>query len=126
MRRRRLNVEPDSLIWIYTKLPRGKIELVGRIEATVSGAPAGLWNTYGARTGLTRAEFFDYLSGCRIGHMILIDNLRELINRPTLAQLRRQSANFQPPQFAKFIESAETLSRVLRLANTTALRSSSK
>lgn len=121
VRRRRLNVAANSRVWIYTKLPEGRVQLVGRIAATASGTPMCLWKAHGPQTALTRAEFFAYLDGCEAAYIILIDSLRELTNQLTLAELRRSEAGFQPPQFAKFLRDKDAIYRVLRSTDTVVL-----
>lgn len=118
VRRRRLNVAPNTRVWIYTKLPEGRVQLVGRIAATASGTPMFLWKAYGPQTALTRAEFFAYLEGCEAGYIILIDSLKQLTNQLTLAELRRRKADFQPPQFAKFLRAKDAIYRVLQSTDT--------
>lgn len=119
VRRRRLNVCPHTRIWIYTKLPIGRVELVGRVQEVVAAAPLALWKKHGPRTGLTRKEFFDYVSGCETAYVILISDILKLSTRPTLSELRRSKRGFQPPQFAKIIENGDALHRILSLAAAT-------
>lgn len=113
VRRRRLNVPPNTRIWMYTKLPKGRVELVGRVVEVVAASPTILWRKYGRQTGLVRHEFFAYLDGCEIAYVILISDVKSLSAQPTLTELRRNKRGFQPPQFAKMIESGGTLHRVL-------------
>ena len=94
-------------------MPTGRVELVGRVEAVVSGTPLRLWKDYGERTGLTRAEFFGYVEGCEAAYVILIEDLKELVSQPTLSRLRKGKRGFHPPQFAKFFEKHEALHRML-------------
>lgn len=116
VRRRRLNVPPQTRIWIYNKLPVGRVELVGRIESVVAGTPASLWRRHGHRTALTRQEFFDYVEGCETAYVILIAEIRSLNDQPTLSDLRRTKRGFQPPQFAKLIARDGALHRALSAA----------
>lgn len=113
VRRRRLNVPPQTRVWIYTKKPTGRVELVGRIEAVIGGTPLQLWKEYGERMGLTRAEFFQYVEGCELAYVIPIEDLKELESQPTLGRLRRGERGFHPPQFARFVEKYKPLHRIL-------------
>ncbi len=116
VRRRRLNVDPGTRIWMYTKLPEGRVELAGSVEKVVSGSPAHLWKKYGARTGITRQEFFTYVHGCEIAYLVLITGISVLAAPPSLKELRQMKRGFQPPQFAKKIRGEDALYRVLTSA----------
>ena len=89
---------------------------MGRVQQVVAAAPLSLWKEYGARTHLTRKEFFDYVSGCKTAYVILISDISKLATRLTLDELRRSKSGFHPPQFAKMIESGDALHRVLSSA----------
>jgi len=116
VRRRRLNVLPRTRIWIYGKLPLGRVELVGRVERTIVGSPENIWKRFGSLTSLTRREFFEYFEGCDSACAILIGDLKELVGKPTLSRLRRGNSAFQPPQFAKFLKRDDQVYRVLAAA----------
>jgi predicted transcriptional regulator len=97
-------------------MPTGRVELVGRVEKVVAATPTSLWKKYGAQTGITRAEFFDYLTGCKIAYVILVADFKALDKKPTLSELRRSKRGFHPPQFAKMIENDGALHRALSSA----------
>jgi predicted transcriptional regulator len=113
VRRRRLNVDPGTSIWIYTKLPIGRVELAGRVEQVVGGPPTRLWKKYGRRTGLTKQEFFTYVRGCEVAYLVLITHISVLAAQLSLRELRRMKRGFQPPQFAKKIGNEDVLHRAL-------------
>lgn len=116
VRRRRLNVPPRTRIWIYGKLPLGRVEFVGRIERTIVGSPEKIWKSFGAHTSLTRREFFEYFEGCDSACAIQIGELKELVEKPTLSHLRGGDSAFQPPQFAKFLKREDHVYRILAAA----------
>jgi len=101
VRRRRIRIEAGTRIWVYSKLPRGHVELVALAEKIVEGPPARLWRLYGPRMAITRSQFRAYCSGVTVGCVILLHGIRPL--RPTveLAALRKISKSFHPPQFFK-------------------------
>lgn len=103
-------------MWIYNTLPVGRVELVANVEQVVAGTPISLWKQYGARTGLARDEFFDYVAGCATAYFILVTDIEELSDKPTLGALRRAKRGFHPPQFAKMIERDSALYRALSAA----------
>lgn len=116
VRRRRLKVDPGTRIWMYTKLPAGRVELAGRVERVVSGSPVQLWRRYGSRTGITRQEFFSYVHGCEVAYLVLLIGISEVTTHLSLKELRRTTRGFQPPQFAKKIRSGGALYRLLTAA----------
>jgi predicted transcriptional regulator len=113
VRRRPLNVLPQTRIWIYGKLPLGRVELVGRVDRTVVASPSSIWKRFGNLTSLTRKEFFEYCEGCNSACAILIGDLKELAKKPTLSHLREGNRAFQPPQFAKFLKRDDHVYRIL-------------
>lgn len=121
VRRRRLHVEAGIRIWIYAKLPIGRVELVGRVNKVATGSPTHLWRKYGTQTGLTRMEYFAYLANCTEACVIVIDDIKALTEPPTLAGLRKLKAGFQPPQFARFLESSDAIYQLLLTTNAVAL-----
>lgn len=113
VRRRKLNVAPGTRVWIYSKMPVGRVDLVGHVRKVVSGSPSRIWKDYGDKTALTRSEFFEYVGGCSAVSIVLIDDIRQLQKSVTLGALRHARRGFQPPQFAKFLRNDDALRRAL-------------
>jgi predicted transcriptional regulator len=86
---------------VYSKLPRGHIELVATADEIVAASPRKLWDLYQARIAITFAEFKLYFSGVEVGCAILLRDIKPLQPALKLAALRRTSTNFHPPQFFK-------------------------
>jgi predicted transcriptional regulator len=101
VRRRRLRIRPGTCVWIYSKLPRGHIELVATADEIVAASPRKLWDLYQSRVAITFAEFKAYFSGVDVGCAILLRDIKPLQPALELATLRRTSRNFHPPQFFK-------------------------
>jgi predicted transcriptional regulator len=101
VRRRQLRIQPGTRVWIYSKLPRGHVELVATVDEVVAASPRRLWELYAERIAVTSSEFRTYLRGVDIGCAILLRDIKPLQPAHKLDTLRRTSRNFHPPQFFK-------------------------
>jgi predicted transcriptional regulator len=101
VRRRQLRVQPGTRVWIYSKLPRGHVELVATVDEVVAASPRRLWELYRERIAVTSSEFRAYLQGVEVACAILLRDITALQPALTLDTLRRASKNFHPPQFFK-------------------------
>jgi predicted transcriptional regulator len=99
LRRRTMNVAIGSTVWMYAKLPVGSI--IGRAIVTAIHvlAPETLWRRFGAVSGLSRMEFFEYFADRDRGIALELSDCRRLIHAFDLETLRRFHHGFQPPQF---------------------------
>lgn len=101
VRRRAVRIEPGTRVWVYSKKPRGRVELVATVERVVIARPQELWARYHERVSVTFAEFQSYLTGVRRGCVILLRNIEPLQPTLDLESIRRVSKRFHPPQFFK-------------------------
>jgi predicted transcriptional regulator len=101
IRRRQLRIRPGTRVWIYSKLPRGHVELVATADEVVAAPPRTLWKLYRERIAVTYSEFEAYLQGVEVGCVVLLRDIRPLEPALNLDALRRTSGNFHPPQFFK-------------------------
>lgn len=99
LRRRMMNVEPGSTLWIYVKLPVGSVIGSTIVEEVHQGSPTSLWNKFGPVTGLSRRQFYAYFSGSRTGIALELSHPRRLNEAMSLDHIREISGSFQPPQF---------------------------
>lgn len=98
-RRRAPRVAPGTKVWVYSKLPKGMVALAAYIKDIVTDSPARIWKSYGKHAGVTRAEFDEYFSRTDEASALVFHRVTALPSPVTLAELRRHSASFQPPQF---------------------------
>lgn len=98
-RRRKMNIVPGATIWIYAKLPVGSIVGSATVVAIHACAPSSLWRKFGAVSGISRVEFFDYFDGIEQGTALELTNCRRLHSTVSLESLRRFCGGFHPPQF---------------------------
>jgi predicted transcriptional regulator len=99
LRRRSMNIAFGATVWMYAKLPVGSVVGKARIKMLHSEAPKTLWRKYGAVSGISKEEFFDYFNGVSLGVALeLVDAVR--LNRAIpLNDLRERDERFHPPQF---------------------------
>jgi predicted transcriptional regulator len=101
LRRRALSINVGSLVWIYSKLPRGSVELVCETAKVVAASPAQLWRMYRSRVAIAHADFQEYFRGTDKGHAIVFGRIWALEPAIGLTALRELVEAFQPPQFFK-------------------------
>jgi len=101
LRRRPLRIQPGTRVWIYSKLPRGHIELVAVADQVVEASPYSLWKRYSSEIAISYCEFQNYCEGVEIACVILLRQIQPLRPALGLAAIRRISKEFRPPQFFK-------------------------
>ena len=101
VRRRQLRILPGTRVWVYSKLPRGHVELVATADEVVAASPRKLWELYETRIAISPTDFKAYLQGVEVGCAILLRDITPLQPALRLDTLRRISRNFHPPQFFK-------------------------
>jgi len=99
LRRRMMNVAIGSTVWFYAKRPVGSI--IGRsiIKAVHAFAPSTLWHRFGAVSGVSRSEFFEYFADRDKGIALELVDCQRLAPVFDLKALRLIDHAFQPPQF---------------------------
>jgi predicted transcriptional regulator len=113
LRRRRLHITPGTRIWVYSKLPRGHVDLVATADAIVIGPPTALWKQYHRKVGITLSEFRTYFHGVEMGCAIALREIIPLRSTLTLNSIRQVSQNFRPPQFFKRLVAQSELQNIL-------------
>ena len=99
LRRRPMRLEVGTTIWMYVKVPVGKVIGSAKVHSMHELAPSTLWRRYGDVSGLARGEFYDYFSGLSKGFVVVLTNPKRLSQPVSLDQLRELNGAFQPPQF---------------------------
>lgn len=99
LRRRTMHVKAGTVVWIYVKLPVGRVIGCARVSGAHSLAPAALWRQFADVCGITRREFFDYFDGISKGFALGLHDPQRLPGTVSLTELREASEGFQPPQF---------------------------
>jgi predicted transcriptional regulator len=119
LRRRPMRLAEGTTIWMYVKVPVGKVIGSAQVQALHALAPTTLWKRYGDVSGLSRTEFFDYFSGVARGFVLVLGNPSRLPAPLPLEQLRSLNDGFQPPQFFARLASNGALVSALSAVATT-------
>jgi predicted transcriptional regulator len=109
LRRRPMRLTVGTTIWMYVKVPVGKVIGSAQVQSLHALAPATLWRRYGDVSGLCKAEFFDYFSGLARGFVLVLGNPSRLPSPLPLQRLRSLNDGFQPPQFFSHLASDSAL-----------------
>lgn len=113
LRRRRMNVEVGTTVWIYVKVPVGCIVGRARVSGLHSLAPSTLWRRFSGVSGLSRKEFDDYYKDVAQGFALVLEGVERLSSAVSLQELRITSAKFQPPQFFMRLDLMAPLTKTL-------------
>ncbi|MCU1285405.1 MAG: hypothetical protein JWO13_1755 [Acidobacteriales bacterium] len=97
-RRRSPAIANGSRLWVYSKLPRGRVEAVAEVTGVVRDRPDRLWMYYSEVSGASPSEFQQYFAGAHRGCAIMLANVRRLLPPITLQELRAVRDGFQPPR----------------------------
>ena len=99
LRRRPMRLEIGTTVWMYAKVPVGKVIGSAQVRSLHTLSLNTLWRKYGGVSGLKRVEFFDYFAGIEKGFVLVLDKPRRISSPLSLEQLRSLESGFQPPQF---------------------------
>lgn len=99
LRRRTMNVEPGSTVWLYVKKPVGAVVGFATVGATYVAAPSTVWRKFGFVSGLSRSEFMSYFDGSVVASAMALSGSKKLKKPVTLDALRAAMPGFHPPQF---------------------------
>lgn len=99
LRRRTMHIKPETIIWIYEKLPIGAITGFATVKTVNSGTPKQLWEEFGSVAGINESEFFGYFSNTEKGCALELSDINQIDQSVKLNQLRELKKAFQPPQF---------------------------
>lgn len=116
LRRRPLRVASGTRMWIYSKVPRGKVEAVATVDYIAASSPERIWKEFGHQTGISNQEFFEYFAGAAAAYAIVFHDVRRLNRALSLDEIRRESSKFQPPQFFIWLSSENGVLNIFRSA----------
>lgn len=116
LRRRVLHVSAGDIVWIYEKIPVGSVTGSASISAVHVASPARLWRRFGAVSGLSKAEFFDYFDGLGTACALELSQATKLSKPLSLEFLRNAVSNFQPPQFFLRLQTKQPILTALQTA----------
>lgn len=113
IRRRPMRLPTGSRLWIYSTLPRGRIDVMATVAATVIDNPIVIWNHYSDRIGISQETFLNYVAKSDRITAILLDSVVSLVPPLELSELKTIARGFQPPQFAKHLKHGSAIENLL-------------
>ena len=109
LRKRRLNVEPGTRVWIYATTPVAALRGYAKLAYVKTGTPAQIWRTLGKQTGVSKDEFEAYFDTSKQAHALVLTEVMEMKKTLSLVQIREAVGNFHPPQFYCHLNGARKL-----------------
>lgn len=109
LRRRPMRLSVGTTIWMYVKVPIGKVVGSAEVRSMHSLAPGTLWRRYGEVSGLSRPEFFEYFGGMERGFVLVLGKPKRLSCPISLERLRVLNGAFHPPQFFQHLDEQSPL-----------------
>lgn len=116
LRRRAIRLAPESRVWIYSKIPRGYVEVLAIVDRVIADEPCSIWARYGNRSAIARCEFDEYFGDLELGYAILFKEVHRLKPILSLEDIRFRFSTFQPPQFFKRLTSGSPELKFFRSA----------
>jgi predicted transcriptional regulator len=113
IRNRPVKLQPGTLLWIYSTLPKGCLEAVAVVHSTEFDAPSVIWKRHYNRIGVSWNVFLRYVNGSAHVSAIFLKDVARLVPSLTLHDLRSEIEGFNPPQFLRRIDCASPLFNLL-------------
>ena len=98
MRRRAPNVAPGDTVIVYETSPTRAIVGLARVSSIVNGPARKLWSVAKHSAGLSRREYYSYLSGCPTASAIHLRGAVRFRESIPLSEARKLAPSFTPPQ----------------------------
>lgn len=99
LRKRPMNVDAGTTVWIYAKLPVGSVVGKAKVSEVHAATPATIWRRFGKDTGVTKREFSAYYSESARAVVLVLEETTRFERAISLAHLRKTTGAFYPPQF---------------------------
>lgn len=112
IRRRAPALRAGTRVWLYGKLPYGKVMAVGELAEVFFKSANEIWNQFGSETAISKSEFDRYISENNQAAAMIFENVLPLNLPVSLETLRKIEPNFQPPQFFRKIHGGPLLDRL--------------
>lgn len=101
IRTRKVQLDKNSKLWIYTTLPKGSVQVLTYVKHVDFGHPTTIWSKYGSSIGISRKTFDQYVNGSKSISAIVTEGTCKLPYEISLQNIRSIVPDFQPPQFIK-------------------------
>lgn len=117
IRNRPVKLEPHTRLWIYSTLPKGRLEAVASVQLIKFDSPSVIWKHHYKRIGISWRAFLSCVNGSRRISAIFLKDVCRLMPSLALSDLRSAVQGFHPPQFLKRIEAASPFFDLLETRN---------
>lgn len=114
IRRRPPSLPSGTFVWLYGKVPCGKVMAVARLHSVKVAETQEIWEEFAGCVGIEREEFDSYVGDLNHAAVLVFDVIYPLRNPIDLSDLRRLEPGFQPPQFFRKVRSEELLDRLVQ------------
>jgi predicted transcriptional regulator len=109
IRTRKVNLQNNARLWIYSTLPKASIQTVAYVKHVETDIPNVIWNKYRESIGISRRTFNEYVNGSRQISAIVTKGIWKLPLEISLQKIRKEVPKFHPPQFLKFMKEDDPL-----------------
>ena len=102
VRRQRVAAPPGTPVVLYATAPTMALVGTARIAAVQVGSPGEVWSAHHSRTGISRHEFDEYMSGATQASGLTLEepvSFEEPVRLSTL----RAAGTFYPPQSYRYL-----------------------
>ena len=113
LRNRIVRIEPCTKVWIYVKLPVGKIIAQADVKHVTHGDPHAIWELYHKRMRIDWVQFQEYVGDRDLVSAIVLHDITKLNKPISIGRIRHVLRAFQPPQFYLRIAPESGLFRIL-------------
>lgn len=103
IRTRKVTLQNNNRLWIYSTLPKGSIQAVAYIQHIDFDSPKSIWKKYSKSLGIQKNDFDRYVNGSNKISAIVTKKIIRLPSEITLDKMRSIVPGFHPPQFLKFM-----------------------
>lgn len=104
VRRQRVAAAPGTPVLLYATAPTMALVGMARIAAVQVASPREVWSAHRARTGITRREYDEYMSGATQASGVTLEDPVPFDEPVTLRALRA-AGSFHPPQSYRYMKS---------------------
>ncbi|MBN9310611.1 hypothetical protein [Devosia sp.] len=108
IRRRELRIEPNTRLWVYSKVPVGAVTAMVCLSGVERLSPSVIWDRYSDIIGISGSEFSAYARGAEKISVLHLTDARPVVG-VGLSDIRSVRPAFQPPQFYMRLEKQENI-----------------
>jgi predicted transcriptional regulator len=109
LRRIRPRAPVGTVALLYASSPQRELLGVCTVAAIGEATPDQIWKLHGSKTGICRTDFRTYFHGASRAVAITVTNPERFVHPISLARMRSEWINFQPPQSFRYVSHVDAL-----------------